>query len=69
MTWAPEPKPNRMNSGSRWGIRRTAHGYALYDVALGELVSRHYTLRAAVKQAHRMRHDQLMGAKLLKHET
>jgi hypothetical protein len=56
MTWAPEPNPRLvMTSRSRYRIRRTACGYAIYDHALGELVSLHRNIAEAVYQKRRHR--------------
>lgn len=42
MNWAPEPQPWLLWSITlRYRIRRTAVGYAIYDYALGTLVSKH----------------------------
>jgi hypothetical protein len=48
MNWAPEPKPKLMRSRYRFRVRRTAHGWALYDHALGERHSYHRTVWGAI---------------------
>ena len=50
MIWAPEPKPRFMFSTKRrFTVRRIAAGYALYDHALGEFISKHFTMAGALR--------------------
>jgi hypothetical protein len=44
-----------MNSRTRFTIRRTAHGFAIYDLALGEFVSWHKHMFKAVRAVRQMR--------------
>lgn len=49
--WQPEANPTLMKSTSyRYRILRTAHGYGLYDYALGTRVGFYLTLKKAVAQ-------------------